>query len=140
MRRRSFLFLPIAATSARAHSYAAGAIKIGHAWALPTTLSEGQVFMPLLNTAKEPDALVAARGDICKVIELRPTNRYDDIPQTEFQLAPGKPFPMRPTSKHLRLIGLTKPLAIGDRFTLVLDFFNAGEIEVEVYVEQTPGD
>jgi hypothetical protein len=34
---------------------------------------------------------------------------------------------------------LTKPLAIGDRFTMILDFLNAGEIEIEAIVESQPG-
>lgn len=141
MQRRSILFLPFAATPVRAHSYKAGEIRIGHAWALPASLGvDGQAFMPLLNMAVEPDALVAVRGEICKEIELRPYNRYDELPLREFYLEPNKPFPMRPTSRHLRLIGLRKPLLPGDQFALVLDFLNTGEIEVEVYVEQTPGE
>lgn len=140
MRRRTVLFLPFIATSARAHSYGLDGLKIGHAWALPTTLTEGQVFMPLLNTTAAVETLVAAYSDICTVIEMRPNNRYDETPLPRFDLEPGKPFAMRPTAKHLRLIGLKKPLVIGDRFQLVLDFLNAGEAEIEVYVETQPGD
>ena len=55
------------------------------------------------------------------------------------KLDPDKPLPMRPTARHLRLIGLTKPLAAGDRFLLVLDFLNAGEVEIEVVVEAGSG-
>jgi copper(I)-binding protein len=47
---------------------------------------------------------------------------------------------MRPTARHLRLIGLSKPLAAGDRFLLVLDFLNAGEVEIEVVVEAGSGE
>ena len=46
---------------------------------------------------------------------------------------------MRPTARHLRLIGLSKPLVEGDRFHIILDFLNAGETEIEVIVEKTPG-
>ncbi len=96
--------------------------------------------MPLLNTAKEPDSLIAARSDRCAQIELRAHNKYDILPMQEFYLDEGKPLAMRPTAKHLRLIGLKTPLVLGDRFKLVLDFLNAGEAEVEVYVENAPGD
>ena len=47
---------------------------------------------------------------------------------------------MRPQAVHLRLVGVRQDLKLGDRFGLILDFLNAGEIEVEVYVETTPGE
>jgi periplasmic copper chaperone A len=141
MKRRSLILLvagwPLAAI---AHSFKVGAINIGHAWALPTTQQDAQVFMPLLNTGNVQDSLVAARTDIASLMELRPNNKYDDAPQRAFVLDGGKPFAMRPTSKHLRIVGLAKPLVKGDTFIIVLDFLNAGEIEIEVHVEDKPGD
>ena len=140
MNRRALFLLPLLATAARAHSLKVGDIKIGHAWALPTTLSEGQVFFPLFNSGKAPDSLIAARSDSAATIELRANNRYDDPPLGSFELAPLKPFAMRPTAHHLRLIGLRKPLMQGDSFILVADFTNAGEVEIVVNVETAPGD
>lgn len=141
MQRRSFLLLPFATTAASAHSYQSGDIRIGHAWALPASLGvDGQVFMPILNTAKEADSLVASRADICAQIEIRAHNKYDILPMMAFHLEPNTPLAMRPTAKHLRLIGLKKPLMSGDTFKLVLDFLNAGEVEVEVHVEIAPGE
>jgi periplasmic copper chaperone A len=141
MHRRSILLLPFAATAAHAHSYAAGKIKIGHAWALPQHVGQdGQCFMPLYNEGDEADALVAARSDLTSFIELRENARYDHPPAQQFDLLPGKPLAMRPQAVHLRLAGLSRDLKLRDRFKLVLDFLNAGELEVEVYVESTPGD
>ena len=61
-------------------------------------------------------------------------------PETQFALLPSKPFAMRPQGFHLRLIGLAaRRSQSGNAFPLILDFLNAGEAEVEVYVEQTPG-
>ena len=140
MKRRSILLLPFVATTAQAHSWKLGDIKIGHAWALPAEVAvDGQVFMPLFNTSKNPDSLLAARSSMAGTVELRTNNRYDDPPATEFALDPAKPLAMRPTAHHLRLVGLRKPLKPGDRFSVVLDFLNAGEIELEVYVETKPG-
>ena len=127
--------------AARAHSYKHGAIAIGHAWALPSGASgDGQAFVPIVNNGKEPDELVAARSSVCTLIELRRNNRYDDPPLSSFMLEPGRPLPMRPTARHLRLMGLKGPLVLDQRFPIVLDFLHAGEIEVEFYVENTPGD
>jgi periplasmic copper chaperone A len=141
MKRRCFLMLPLGATSALAHSQKHGDIKIGHAWALPSAAGQdGQCFMPLLNVSKTDDALVAVRSTICLAIQLRRNARYDDPPETRFLLAPNKPIAMRPQAVHLRLLGLREELKLGDRFNIIMDFLNAGEVEVEVYVENTPGD
>ena len=127
--------------TARAHSYRLGDIAIGHAWALPAQVSpEGQAFVPLVNNGKVSDELVAARSSVCGAIELRRNNRYDDPPLSSFLLEPGRPLPMRPTARHLRLMSLRNPLLLDQRFTVILDFLNAGEIEVEFYVENAPGD
>jgi hypothetical protein len=125
---------------ARAHSSRLGDIAIGHAWALPARISrEGQAFVPLLNEGHTTDELVAARSSVCGAIELRRNNRYDDPPLSSFQLVPDTPLPMRPTARHLRLMGLVGPLMSGQRFTIILDFLNAGEAEVAFHVEETPG-
>lgn len=140
-RRRTLLAVLISfPTIAHAHSYKLGDIAVGHAWALPTQSVDGQLFFPMVNNGKEVDALVAARSSICTEIELRRNNRYDDPPLDQMALEPGRPVPMRPTARHLRLIGLTKPLAPGDHFTVILDFFNAGEVEIEAHVEAAPGN
>jgi periplasmic copper chaperone A len=133
----SFAF-PVAA-SASAHSYMAGAIAIGHVWGLPSETNETQVFAPFSNRGSTADELVAARSSICSAIELRQNNRYDDPPLKAIELAPGKPVAMRKVGRHLRLIGLTKPLKAGDRFDMILDFLNAGEVAVEVIVEDGSG-
>jgi copper(I)-binding protein len=140
--RRALLILGAAtsfAADSRAHSYQAGKIAIGHVWALPSETDEAQAFMPLSNRGQQTDALVAARSPICSAIELRQNNRYDQPDLESIELLPGKPVAMRKGARHLRLIGLTRSLKVGDRFELTLDFLNAGEAVVEVIVEVGSG-
>jgi periplasmic copper chaperone A len=140
MKRRAVIFLPFLAAAAHAHSYKVNGMAIGHAWALPASDGvDGQVFLPIVNQDGEADALVAARSSICAAIELRQNARYDDPPERQFDLAPNKPLAMRPTARHLRLVGLKKPLEKDQRFALVLDFRKAGEVEVMVIVEDKGG-
>lgn len=139
-RRTLILGLVALPATARAHSFKHGDIAIGHAWALPSQQSGGQMFFPLVNNGSQPDALIAARSSICTLIELRMNNRYDDPPLEAIALEPGKPVAMRPKARHLRLMGLSQPLKVGNRFTAILDFLNAGEVEIEVHVEESPGD
>jgi periplasmic copper chaperone A len=141
MIRRSVLFLPFLASTAHAHSAKVGDILIGHAWALPERAGQdGQCFIPLLNSGKAGDALVAARSDLCLAIQLRHNARYDDPPELQFDLVPNKPIAMRPQAVHFRLLGLRKELKLGEKFALVLDFLNAGEIELEVHVANSPSE
>jgi copper(I)-binding protein len=96
MNRRKFLPLMLMPTAAWAHSYKLGEIAIGHGWALPSQQNDGQVFMPLVNNGDTEDALIAARSEICAVIELRTNNRYDEPAAEKFTLPPSRPVPMRP--------------------------------------------
>lgn len=141
MHRRTFLAALLAfPAAARAHSFKIGKLSIGHAWALPSQQTDGQVFFPMVNNGSTPDELIGARSDICSQIELRQNNRYDDPPLASMPLEPGKPVPMRPTARHLRLIGLKKPLTEYETFKITLDFQNAGEAEIEVIVEPSASD
>ena len=132
--------LALGARRAQAHSYKVGSIEIGHAWALPSEGSEAQAFCPLFNSGTAPDELTGTRSSICTRIELRRNNTYDDPPLSSLVLDPGRPLAMRPTARHFRLIGLQTPLLIDQRFTVILEFRNAGEAEVEFHVEKTPGE
>ena len=106
----------------------------------PLQHGDGQLFFPMVNNADVGDELVAARTDICAIVELRQNNRYDDAALASFVLEPKRPVPMRPTARHLRLVSLRQPLRLGERFTVVLDFLNAGEAAIEAIVEAKPGD
>lgn len=141
MLRRTALFLPLLVTAARAHSYRAGDIKIGHAWALPTLAGQdGQAFMPLLNSGTETEVLVEARSDSCLFIQIRRTARYDDPSEKQLELLANMPVPMRPHALHLRLVGMRHELKLGQRFPLILDFLNAGEVKLDVDIQNKPGD
>jgi periplasmic copper chaperone A len=84
-------------TAARAHSYRHETIAIGHAWALPSRQTDGQLFFPLVNNGQEADALVAARSSVCTLIELRRNNRYDDPPLAAMALEPAIALPSSST-------------------------------------------
>ncbi|MBC8035720.1 MAG: copper chaperone PCu(A)C [Rhizobiales bacterium] len=140
MKRRSFLIALLAPATVQAHSTKLGHIAIGHSWAPPSQQADGQVFFPIVNNGTTPDELIAARSEICSLIELRENNRYGEAALKSITLEPGKPAAMRPSARHLRLIGLNKPLNQGDSFKIVLEFLNAGEIEIEVIVEPSASD
>ncbi len=140
MQRRSFLLLAAMPSFAYAHSYKLGNIAIGHAWGVPSKDDETQIFMPLFNSGSATDALVSATCELAKSVELRINSNYARPAEAGFALEPNKPFPMRPTAKHIRLKGLTKPLVAGDRISITLKFETAGETEVEVHIQDKAGE
>ena len=125
---------------AQAHSYKLGNISIGHAWGLPSKDGETQLFMPLVNNGDAADSLVSASCDFAKTAELRLNSDYAKPAETAFVLEPKKPFPMRPTAKHIRLLGLSKPLLSGDQISLTLKFAMAGETKIEIHIQDKPGE
>lgn len=140
MKRRSFLLLALLPSLAQAHSYKLGNIAIGHAWGLPSKDGETQIFMPLFNGGATTDTLVSASYENAKSTELRISNDYSKLAEAGFELAPKKPFPMRPTAHHVRLMGLTKPLISGDRISITLKFQSAGETKIEVHIQDKAGE
>ena len=140
MKRRICLSLMLAPTTAWAHSFKLGNIAVGHAWGLPSSSGETQVFMPLFNSGSSEDALISAKSDIAANIELRLSNDYNQTAETLFVLAPNNPIPMRPTARHLRLLGLKNPLKNGDIIDLTLKFAKAGEIKISIHIQDKAGE
>ena len=140
MERRTFLAFALMPSSAEAHSSKLGDIAIGHAWGLPSKDGETQIFMPLLNSGSSADILVSASCEFAKSVELRVNNDYAMPPELGFALDSNKPFPMRPSAKHIRLLGLTKPILAGDRISITLKFINAGETKIEVHIQERPSE
>jgi periplasmic copper chaperone A len=133
MKRRLFITaVGLLPSLALAHSTKIGFIAIGHSWALPSPRGESQVMMPLFNSGAEADSLIAAKSSVADHVELRVGN----LPVEEFVLEPKKPFPMRAVADHIALIGLKKPLEIGEVFPLTLVFKKAGEIKIEIFVAE----
>ena len=140
MKRRTFMLLAFMPSLAHAHSYKLGDMAIGHAWGLPSKDGETQIFMPLFNSGSTTDTLVSASCEFAKSAELRISNDYTRPAELGFVLEPKKPFPMRPTANHIRLVGQTKPLLAGDHISIILKFMTAGETKIEVHIQDKAGE
>ena len=136
MKRRTLFALFLSTTPALAHSFKFGDVAIGHAWALVSAGAETSAMMPLFNSGSTADSLIGAHTDAATSVELREANRI----VLEFPLEPNKPLPMRAAAKHLHLVGLKKTLVKGDRISMTLKFKRAGEITVELHINDTAGE
>lgn len=98
-------------------------------------------YITLANTGTEPDRLTAATGDVAQAIEIHRTQVEDGVMRMRqveggVVLEPGETAEMRPGGLHVMLVGVTRSLHPGDRFTLDLELERAGRLPVEVEVRE----
>ncbi len=123
----------------------ASGMDIDHPWARATVegMSMGGVFLTIENETKQDDVLVAASSPVSQKVELH--NHINDngvmrMREVEggIPLPKGQKVMLKPGSYHVMLMGLKKPLKVGDEFPLTLKFKNAQAKTVTVEVENAP--
>jgi periplasmic copper chaperone A len=98
------------------------------------------VFMELVNHAAEDDRLLSAASDVAEVVELHThvmsaEGMMQMLPVEEgFVVPAGGAHALARGGDHVMLMGLTGPLAEGDKFTLTLTFERSGKVVVVVPV------
>ncbi len=127
------LTLAIAAGAAQAQATVDGAF----ARATVGKQANGAAYLQL--SAKGDDVLLSASAPVASKVEIHSMSMEGDVmkmralPQVE--LKAGQKLDMKPGSGvHLMLMGLKKPLAVGDKFALTLVFRKAGKLEATVEV------
>ncbi len=146
MRRLLALFAAATLLSASpwalSHEYQAGALHIDHPWArpLPPVAPNGGAYLTIMNHSGEADRLLGARTERAAVTEIHTHVHENGLMQMRQVDAVDIPAhgtaTLKPGADHLMLMGLTAPLAEGDSFALTLIFEKAGEVQVEIKVEQ----
>lgn len=142
--RLALLALAPLAGPAAAHSARVGALRIAHPHAPPTPggVQVGAVYFKALhNEGREADQLLGASTPVAAAVEIHRMELDGDrmrmrrveslaLPAgTRLSLRPGEP------GHHLMLLGLKRPLQVGDKLPLTLRFARAGTLTVEVWVE-----
>ena len=138
------LSLGLSAALAQAHSFEAGAIQIGHPWARPTVAGQkaGGGYLKLDNRGSTADKLVSASAEgVAGRVEMHSMTMEGDVMrmrevQGGIAVGAGEKVALEPGGYHLMLMDLKQPLAVGRRFPLKLRFEKAGEVTVEIVVEQ----
>lgn len=118
------------------------AVQIHKAWvrAVPPTSKMSAAYMMLHNNTMEDDHLVSAESDVAKTVELhnvRKKGAMMEMYQVKSIGIPSKGMSaLKPGSYHIMLIGLKKPLMVGDEVELTLNFMHAGAIKLKVPVKE----
>jgi len=136
------LTLALAASAAFGHSHEKGDIQVRHPWARATppgaTVAAG--YLEIRNNGKEADRLLSASTPAAKRVELHVTEHSNHIARMRqlraFEVPGRERLTLSPGGAHLMLVDIVQPLRKGERFPLTLRFERAGELEVEVEVQE----
>ncbi len=134
--------LALAAFAASAHEYAAGDVKIGHPWARKTApgVPTGGAFLTLRNTGSTPERLLGASFPGADHVELHTMSMDGNVMKMRevgtIDIPAGQTVELKPGQLHMMLIGLKAPLKAGEMLPMTLKFEKAGEVKVDVKVEE----
>lgn len=116
-------------------------ISVQDVWVRNSPMMEraGAAYMVIENSGTTEDRLLSASVDFANTVELHETKEVDGM----MEMSPVEAIPvpangsveMAPGGLHVMLIGITEELTPGQKVTLLLNFENAGEIEVEAEVK-----
>ena len=135
----------LAALATPIASSAQAALKVENPWARPTVSGQaaGGGYLRLVGGAAG-DKLVAARSDIAARVELHSMSMDGNIMRMRqidaINVPAGQTVDLKPGGLHLMFMDLKAPLAAGSQFALTLQFEKAGEVKVDVKVQNAaPG-
>jgi periplasmic copper chaperone A len=132
----------LAASAVFAHNHQKGDIQVHHPWsrATPPGAKVGVGYMEIRNRGRQPDRLVSASTPVAKRVEMHVTQRDGEIARMRqlksFEVPGGERMLLAPDGAHLMLVDLVAPLKRGERFKITLHFERAGELEVEMEVQE----
>jgi copper(I)-binding protein len=124
------------------HSHGKNGIEVREAWsrATPPGAKVGVGYMEIRNNGAQPDRLIAASTPAAKTVEMHVTQREGDVMRMrqvkDFEIPARERITLRPGGSHLMLVDVVRPLKKGERFTMRLRFERAGEMEVELEVQE----
>lgn len=134
------LLLTLASVTAACGSANNQGLHVNDIWSRPALANgNGAVFFVIENNTSQPDTLLSASSDVADAVELHMTKMEDGnmqmMPQSEVPIPSGE-TKFEPGGLHVMLIGLKQDVKPGDTFTVTLDFVEAGEISLEVTVQE----
>jgi periplasmic copper chaperone A len=105
----------------------------------PPVASVGAVYFSIANAGLKADRLMAISSPIAgkaEIHESRLVNGSIEMrPVAWVECPPGATVKIEPGGLHVMLLGLTRPLAAGMQFPLMLRFRDAGSLTVQVVVD-----
>jgi periplasmic copper chaperone A len=125
-----------------AHNHEKGEIQVRHPWsrATPAGAKVGVAYMEIRNNGAQPDKLVSISTGAAQRVEMHVTEREGEVMKMRqvkaFEIPARERYALRPGGSHLMLVDLKQPLKKGERFAMKLQFERAGELEIELEVQE----
>jgi hypothetical protein len=103
-------------------------------------MPNGAAFLQIENKGAD-DALLSASSAAAAKVEIHTMSMDGNVMKMraldQLELKAGQKVEMKPGSGvHIMLMGLKKPLTVGDKFQLTLNFRKAGKVETSVEVAE----
>jgi hypothetical protein len=124
------------------HSHEKGDIQVRHPWsrATPPGAKVAAGYMELRNNGRQPDRLVSASTALAQRVEIHITQRDGEVMKMRqvkaLEIPARERYELRPGGSHLMLVDIVRPLKQGERFAMRLVFERAGELEIELEVQE----
>lgn len=136
-------FAVLFSLSSQAHSVEAGDLTIIHPNAKPTRpgVLSSAAYFSVKNQGSSDDTILSVSSDVAKHTEIHDMKMENDVMRMfkvdGVQVPAGQTLIFGDNNKlHVMLMELAQPLKVGDKFTLTVHFEKAGEVPVEVWVEE----
>jgi copper(I)-binding protein len=126
---------------AAAHDYTLQNLHIDHpfARATPPGATSGGIYLTIENRGGSADRLVRVASPAAATVELHSMTMDGNVMRMRaiagLDIAPGATVTLGSAGYHVMLVGLARPLAVGDRIPVTLTFEKAGAIDVSAFVE-----
>lgn len=125
-----------------AHGVTVGTLRIGHPWARQTAPGQqaGGAFLSLTNNGTKEERLLGASTDVAARVEVHSMSMDGGVMRMRpvkggIAIPAGQTVTLAPGGYHIMLIGLKRPLALGEMVPMTLRFARAGAVKVELKIE-----
>ena len=127
----------VVASVASAREFKAGDIVISQPWsrATPKGATVGAGYLVVENRGTSPDRLLGGSVDVAAGFEIHDVVVNDGVMRMRelnaIEIPPSGSVEVKPGGRHIMFVGLSHPLAAGEKVRGALQFEHAGKIEVE---------
>lgn len=129
-------------SAAFAEQFTVGALTIDTPWtrATPMNAPVGGGFMVITNTGDEADRLIGGSVAFADHVEVHEMKVVDDVMKMReldggLEIPAGGSVTLQPGGFHIMFMGLKEQLTEGETRPVTLTFEKAGDVEIEVTVE-----
>lgn len=122
-----------------------GRLFVEDVWARPSPQGApaSALYMTIVNQSAQPDVLQDVTVERCDAVEIHRTTmdeegvmRMAPVPEGRLSIPAGENVVLAPGGLHVMCIGLSEPLAAGERLPLTLHFELVGDVSVNAEVRE----